>query len=63
MTHSWLNLDKSIGISSAQAVAQVKKTFGIKKADHLGTLDPLASGMLPIALGKRQKPYRTYPAI
>ncbi|MCM1001339.1 MAG: tRNA pseudouridine(55) synthase TruB [Wolbachia endosymbiont of Melophagus ovinus] len=53
--HGWLNLDKTIGISSAQAVAQVKKIFGIKKAGHLGTLDPLASGVLPIALGEATK--------
>lgn len=55
MIHSWLNFDKPIGISSAQAVTQVKKIFGIKKADHLGTLDPLASGVLPIALGVATK--------
>ncbi|MDR2548236.1 MAG: tRNA pseudouridine(55) synthase TruB [Rickettsiales bacterium] len=55
MIHGWLNLDKSIGISSAQAVAQVKKIFGIKKAGHLETLDPLASGVLPIALGEATK--------
>lgn len=55
MIHGWLNLDKTIGISSAQAVAQVKKIFGIKKAGHLGTLDPLASGVLPIALGEATK--------
>ncbi|MDM8335252.1 tRNA pseudouridine(55) synthase TruB [Wolbachia pipientis] len=53
--HGWLNFDKPIGISSAQAVTQVKKIFGIKKAGHLGTLDPLASGVLPIALGEATK--------
>ncbi|QOD38869.1 tRNA pseudouridine(55) synthase TruB [Candidatus Wolbachia massiliensis] len=53
--HGWLNLDKPIGISSAQAVARVKKIFCIKKAGHLGTLDPLASGVLPIALGEATK--------
>ncbi|WP_338406263.1 tRNA pseudouridine(55) synthase TruB [Wolbachia endosymbiont (group A) of Longitarsus flavicornis] len=55
MKYGWLNLDKPIGISSAQAVTQVKKIFGIKKAGHLGTLDPLASGVLPIALGEATK--------
>ncbi|WP_395463261.1 tRNA pseudouridine(55) synthase TruB [Wolbachia endosymbiont of Cantharis cryptica] len=55
MTHGWLNLNKPIGISSAQAVTQVKKIFGIKKAGYLGTLDPLASGVLPIALGEATK--------
>ncbi|MDD9331605.1 MAG: tRNA pseudouridine(55) synthase TruB [Wolbachia sp.] len=54
MTHGWLNLDKPVGISSAQAINQVKKIFGIK-AGHLGTLDPLASGVLPIALGEATK--------
>ncbi|MCA4774644.1 tRNA pseudouridine(55) synthase TruB [Wolbachia endosymbiont of Mansonella ozzardi] len=53
--HGWLNLDKAIGISSAQVVARVKKIFGIKKAGHFGTLDPLASGVLPIALGEATK--------
>ncbi|WP_341823537.1 tRNA pseudouridine(55) synthase TruB [Wolbachia endosymbiont (group A) of Agelastica alni] len=55
MKHGWLNLDKPIGISSAQAVTQIKRIFGIKKAGHLGTLDPLASGVLPIALGEATK--------
>jgi tRNA U55 pseudouridine synthase TruB len=55
MIHGWLNLDKPIGISSAQAVTQVKKIFGIEKAGHLGTLDPLASGVLPITLGEATK--------
>ncbi|WP_168464367.1 tRNA pseudouridine(55) synthase TruB [Wolbachia endosymbiont of Ctenocephalides felis wCfeT] len=55
MMHGWLNLDKPIGISSAQAVTKIKKIFGIKKAGHLGTLDPLATGVLPIALGETTK--------
>lgn len=55
MIHGWLNLDKPTGISSAQAVTQVKRTLKIKKAGHLGTLDPLASGVLPIALGEATK--------
>jgi tRNA pseudouridine55 synthase len=55
MINGWLNLNKPIGISSAQAVNQVKKIFGIKKAGHLGTLDPLAFGVLPIALGEATK--------
>uniref|UniRef100_A0AAU7YQF7 tRNA pseudouridine synthase B n=1 Tax=Wolbachia endosymbiont of Oeneis ivallda TaxID=3171168 RepID=A0AAU7YQF7_9RICK len=55
MKYGWLNLDKPIGISSAQAVTQVKRIFGIKKAGYLGTLDPLASGILPIALGEATK--------
>ncbi len=55
MVNGWLNLDKPTGMSSAQAVTQVKKIFGIEKAGHLGTLDPLASGVLPIAFGEAMK--------
>ena len=43
----WFILDKPINISSAKAVNAVKKYFNIKKAGHAGTLDPLASGVLP----------------
>jgi len=55
MINGWLNFYKPIGMSSAQAVTQIKRIFGIKKAGHLGTLDPLASGVLPIALGEATK--------
>lgn len=55
MVNGWLNLDKPTGMSSAKAVTQIKRIFGIKKAGHLGTLDPLASGVLPIALGEATK--------
>ena len=51
----WVVLDKPLGISSAKAVAMVRKAFGVKKAGHAGTLDPLASGVLPIALGEATK--------
>ena len=47
----WLLLDKPVGISSAQAVARVKRLFQASRAGHAGTLDPLASGLLAIALG------------
>jgi tRNA pseudouridine55 synthase len=53
--HGWVNLDKSAGISSAQAVARVRRIFDAAKAGHAGTLDPLASGILPIALGEATK--------
>jgi tRNA pseudouridine55 synthase len=53
--HGWVNLDKSVGISSAQAVARVRRIFDAAKAGHAGTLDPLASGVLPIALGEATK--------
>ena len=47
----WLLLDKPAGLSSAQAVSRVKRLFQVKRAGHAGTLDPLASGLLAIALG------------
>ena len=53
--HGWLVLDKPVGISSAAAVAIAKRIFGGVKAGHGGTLDPLASGILPIALGEATK--------
>ena len=53
--HGWVNLDKPIGISSAKAVATVRRIFNAAKAGHGGTLDPLASGVLPIALGEATK--------
>src|SRR5262245_15704879 len=51
----WIVLDKSLGITSTHAVAQVKRLYRAKKAGHAGTLDPLASGILPIALGEATK--------
>lgn len=53
--HGWINLDKPAGISSARAVAIVRRAFDARKAGHAGTLDPLASGVLPIALGEATK--------
>ncbi len=51
----WLILDKPVGMTSTHAVAVVKRAFAAKKAGHAGTLDPLASGILPIALGEATK--------
>lgn len=51
----WLVLDKPAGMSSARAVAQVKRLLGASKAGHAGTLDPLATGVLPIAVGEATK--------
>lgn len=51
----WLVLDKPIGMGSTEAVSKVKWLFQAEKAGHAGTLDPLASGMLPIALGEATK--------
>ena len=53
--HGWLNIDKPVGLSSAAVVARVRKALGAAKAGHGGTLDPLASGILPIALGEATK--------
>ena len=53
--HGWVNLDKPKGVSSARAVAIVRRIFNAAKAGHGGTLDPLASGILPIALGEATK--------
>ena len=53
--HGWVNLDKPVGISSAKAVSIVRRVFNAAKAGHGGTLDPLASGVLPIALGEATK--------
>ena len=51
----WLVYDKPVGMGSTEAVAKVKRLFGAEKAGHAGTLDPLASGVLPIALGEATK--------
>jgi tRNA pseudouridine55 synthase len=53
--HGWVILDKPIGMTSTHAVAVVKRLFSAKRAGHAGTLDPLASGGLPIALGEATK--------
>ena len=51
----WLVFDKPVGLTSTEAVARVKRLFDAQKAGHAGTLDPLASGCLPIALGEATK--------
>ncbi|MGQ3672076.1 tRNA pseudouridine(55) synthase TruB [Xanthobacter sp. TB0136] len=51
----WILLDKPVGITSTQAVGAAKRLFSAKKAGHAGTLDPLASGCLPIAFGEATK--------
>jgi len=53
--HGWLVLDKDVGQTSTVAVAALKRLFGAKKVGHAGTLDPLASGVLPIAFGEATK--------
>jgi tRNA pseudouridine55 synthase len=51
----WVCLDKPLDLTSTQAVSRVRRAFNAQKAGHAGTLDPLASGVLPIALGEATK--------
>ena len=53
--NGWVVLDKPVGITSTHAVARLKRIYNGKKAGHAGTLDPLASGILPIAFGEATK--------
>ncbi len=53
--NGWVILDKPAGIRSNNALVAVRRALGAKKAGHAGTLDPLASGILPIALGEATK--------
>ena len=53
--HGWLVLDKPVGMTSTHAVSVVKRLLDARRAGHAGTLDPLASGLLPIALGEATK--------
>ncbi|MBL8902489.1 MAG: tRNA pseudouridine(55) synthase TruB [Rhizobiales bacterium] len=53
--HGWVVLDKPLGMTSTQAVGKIRRLFDAEKAGHGGTLDPLATGMLPIALGEATK--------
>jgi len=63
----WVNLNKPVGMTSNQALSIVKRALNPQKAGHAGTLDPLACGILPIALGEATKTvpyvqdtYKTY---
>jgi len=51
----WLILDKPVGLTSTEALGIVKRCYGAAKAGHAGTLDPLASGCLPLAFGEATK--------
>ena len=51
----WIILDKQSGVTSRQLVSKISKTLKITKIGHGGTLDPLATGILPIALGEATK--------
>src|SRR6476660_473832 len=53
--NGWLIFDKPRGMTSAQAVTRVRRLYQAAKAGHAGTLDPLATGVLPLALGEATK--------
>jgi tRNA pseudouridine55 synthase len=53
--HGWLALDKPIGLTSTQALGKARRFMGGKKVGHGGTLDPLATGILPLAFGEATK--------
>lgn len=53
--NGWLNIDKPLGYSSAKVVAIIKRILKAKKVGHGGTLDPLATGVLPICINKATK--------
>lgn len=53
--HGWLVLDKPQGMTSSQAVGKLRYLFNAQKAGHAGTLDPLATGILPIGFGEATK--------
>ncbi len=53
--HGWLFVDKKVGLTSVDVVKQVRKVFNISKVGHAGTLDPLAEGLLAVAVGEATK--------
>ncbi len=55
LINGWLAVDKPLGMTSTQVVGAVRRIFNAQKAGHGGTLDPLATGVLPVALGEATK--------
>ena len=53
--NGWIIVDKQAGITSRQVVTKISKILNLKKVGHGGTLDPLATGILPIAIGEATK--------
>ena len=53
--HGWLVLDKPVGMTSTERGRRIEALLDAKRAGHAGTLDPLASGILPIAFGEATK--------
>lgn len=62
MPEGFLNLNKPLGITSHDCVARVRRLLKLKRVGHAGTLDPAASGVLPIALGKATRLLQFLPA-
>ncbi|HEY3638629.1 MAG TPA: tRNA pseudouridine(55) synthase TruB [Rhizomicrobium sp.] len=55
LVHGWVVVDKPVGVTSTETVSVVRRVFDAQKAGHAGTLDPLASGVLAVALGEATK--------
>ena len=53
--NGWVVVDKPLGLTSTQVVGRVRRVFQPRKVGHGGTLDPLATGLLPIAMGEATK--------
>ena len=53
--HGWVIVDKPQGVTSTQVVGAVRRIFDAQKAGHAGTLDPMATGVLAVALGEATK--------
>ncbi len=53
--NAWINFDKPYGMTSTQAIGRIRRAFSPQKIGHAGTLDPLATGILPIAMGEATK--------
>ena len=53
--HGWVNVDKPLGMTSTQVIGKIRRALNAQKVGHAGTLDPLASGVLPIAIGEATK--------
>jgi tRNA pseudouridine55 synthase len=57
-----LNIHKPVGMTSHDVVARLRRVFGLKKIGHLGTLDPLAEGVLPVCLGQATRLIEYFPS-
>lgn len=53
--HGWILIDKPVGLTSTQVVSRIKRVLKPEKIGHAGTLDPFATGLLPLALGEATK--------